>query len=356
MTPSPPSTAAQLAALIGATVEGDGGRAVRGLASLRDAGPEQVSFLANPRYTPQLAHTRAGTVLLAPDVRCERTDICLLRHPNPNRAFTALVELFSEPEPRPEPGIHPSACVHPSAQVHPEAAVGPGCVVEAEARIGAGAVLRAQVFVGQGASVGPRSYLHAGCVLERRVEVGADCILHAGVVLGAEGFGFEPSAEFATKGWRKVPQCGTVVVEDEVEIGANCTVDRARFGATRIGRGSKLDNLVHVAHNVVLEPRVLLVAQVGIAGSARIGAASILAGQVGVAGHVEIAPGTRVGGQSGISKDITKAEDYFGTPARPLRDSGRDLNSGRRLQVVREQMAALKARVAALEKALEERT
>lgn len=355
MTPSPPSTAAQLAALIGATVEGDGERSVRGPAGLREAGPEHVSFLANPRYAPQLAETRAGTVLLAPDVVCERTDLCVLRHPNPNRAFTAVVGLFALPEPRPEPGVHPSAVVHPSAEVAPDAAVGPGCVIEAEARIGAGAVLRAQVFVGRGASIGPRSYLHAGCVVEHRVEVGADCILHGGVVLGADGFGFEPSAEFAAKGWSKVPQCGTVVVEDEVEIGANCTVDRARFGATRIGRGSKLDNLVHVAHNVVLEPRVLLVAQVGIAGSSRIGSAAILAGQVGVSGHVEIAAGTRVGGQSGVAKDITEPADYFGTPARLLKDAGRDQNSGRRIQVVRTQIAALKERIGALERALEGR-
>ncbi len=349
MSPTPPSTAAQISALVGATLEGDGSTPIQGPAGLREAGPRDVSFLANPRYAALLHSTRAGAVVLAMDVAFARDGVAVLRHADPNRAFTQIIKAFSRPEPVPAAGIHPRAAVDPAARIGPDVAVGPGCVVEAGAELAAGVILRAQVFVGRDARIGARSYLHPGCVVGHGVVIGADCLLHPGVVLGSDGFGFEPHPQFKEQGWVKVPQCGTVVVEDDVEIGANCTVDRARFGATRIGRGSKLDNLVHVAHNVVLEPRVLLVAQVGVAGSARIGSAAIIAGQAGVGGHVNIVSGVRVGAQSGVNHDLNVPGDYFGTPVRPLREAARDQGASRRIEAMRQQIAAIKERLDALE-------
>jgi UDP-3-O-[3-hydroxymyristoyl] glucosamine N-acyltransferase len=177
------------------------------------------------------------------------------------------------------------------------------------------------------------------------VTVGARCIVHAGTVIGSDGFGFDPTPA----GWSKVPQCGTVVVEDDVEIGANCTIDRGRFGATRIGRGSKLDNLVHVAHNVEIGEAVLLVAQVGISGSTRVGDRAILGGKVGVAGHVEIGPGARIGAAGNATKDLPGGQDYWGTPAAPKAVVMRIEAAQRRLPELLKTVRALEQRVAKLE-------
>jgi UDP-3-O-[3-hydroxymyristoyl] glucosamine N-acyltransferase len=182
-------------------------------------------------------------------------------------------------------------------------------------------------------------------VLYPGVAVGARCIVHAGAVVGSDGFGFEPTAT----GWSKVPQCGTVVIEDDVELGANCTVDRARFGATRIRRGAKLDNLVHLGHNVDVGEGALIIAQVGISGSTRVGPRAIIAGQVGVAGHVEIGPGARVGAQAGVTKSLPGDQDYWGTPAAPKTDVLRIQASQRKLPLALKTLAALERRVAKLE-------
>jgi UDP-3-O-[3-hydroxymyristoyl] glucosamine N-acyltransferase len=313
----PSRNLSQIADLCGAVVDGDPHRVVDGPAGLAEAGPREVSFLANPRYAQQLATTRAAAVLVGRDVARPREDLTLLRCDDPNRAFTAVIQAFAPPEERPAPGIHPSAVVHPEAVVDPSAAVGPLCTLARGARVGPGAVLVASVTLGEQAAVGAGTVLHPGVVLYARVSVGARCVVHAGSVLGSDGFGFEPTRD----GWAKIPQCGTVVVEDDVEIGANCAVDRARFGATRIGRGAKLDNLVHVAHNVVVGEAALLIAQVGVAGSTRVGRRAILAGQVGVAGHLTIGDGARVGAQSGVGEDLPPGTEWFGSPARPKGDA-----------------------------------
>jgi UDP-3-O-[3-hydroxymyristoyl] glucosamine N-acyltransferase len=306
-------TLQELAQLCGAEVDGDGTRSVEGPATLAEASPRQVSFLANPRYKSQLATTRAAGVLVARDCERPRADITLLRCADPSKAFTRIVSAFVQDEPEQAPGVHPSAVVDPSARIAPDARVGPLCVVAAQAEIAAGARLVAQVHVGRAVRIGAHSVLHPGVVLYPRVEIGARCTLHGGTVIGSDGYGYEPTRE----GWAKIPQAGTVLIEDEVEIGANVTIDRGRFGATRIARGVKIDNLVHIAHNVVVGEGALLVAQVGIAGSARIGARAIVAGQAGVNGHVEIGERARIGGQSGVFGDVPAGADYFGCPARP---------------------------------------
>lgn len=338
-------TLSEIAALCGAELEGDGSRLVTGPAALADARPDEVSFLAQPRYAPLLATTRAAGVLVRPDVVNPRDDLALLRCEDPNASFSRVVRAFAPPPSTPVLGIHPTAVVHAGAELGEGLSVGPFCVIEAGARIGRGCVLGPRVVVGAEARVGAGSVLHAGVVLYPRVVVGERCILHAACVIGSEGFGFEP----APGGWAKIPQCGTVEIEDEVEVGAGSTIDRARFGATRIGRGAKIDNLVQIGHNCVVGAGALLCAQVGLAGSTRIGRAAVLAGQVGVAGHLEIGDGARIAAQTGVFGDLEGGLEYLGYPARPRQQALRELGTSKRLERMIERVRRLEARLAELE-------
>jgi len=338
-------TASEIATICGATLEGDGSVELVGPASLREAEPNQVSFLGNPLYRGELATTSAGAVVVPRGLAVERTDLTLLYSDEPNAAFTRVIDAFLDPRRDGPTGVHPDASVDPTAELGRDVAVGANASIGAGARLGSGVVVHAGAVVGARASVGDGTVLHPGCVLSPGVSVGARCILHAGCVVGSDGFGFDPGPT----GWVKVPQCGTVVVEDDVEIGANTTIDRARFGATRIRRGAKLDNLVHVAHNVEVGEGALLIAQVGISGSTRVGARAILAGKVGVVGHVEIGPGARIGGLSVVTKDLPGDADYLGNPARPKAETLRLLAAEQRLPELLKTVRALQERVAKLE-------
>jgi len=335
----------ELAELCEAQLAGEASVIIRGPATLTEAGPEDVSFLAHPGYKNQLEETRAGAVVVGLDIDTTRKDLNLLRVADPGRAFSRVILAFAEQDPEPTPGIHPSAVVAPDAEVHPEASVGPLCTIDSGAHIGAGSQLIARVHIGRQARVGERSTLHPGVVLYTRVEVGSDCILHGGAIVGADGFGFEPTPE----GWEKTPQCGTVVIEDDVEIGANVTIDRGRFGATRIQCGAKLDNLVHLGHNVQVERNAMLVAQTGVAGSSRIGERAILAGQAGVSGHIVIGAGARVGGSSAVFKDVPPGEDVFGLPAGPKAEQLMSLAQLRRLRPLARRLSEVEERLARLE-------
>ncbi|MBI5362701.1 MAG: UDP-3-O-(3-hydroxymyristoyl)glucosamine N-acyltransferase [Planctomycetes bacterium] len=326
----------EIAALCGAELDGDGARRVQGPASLRDAGEREVSFLSNPRYRGELARTRAAGVLVPRDEQRTREDVALLRCADPNAAFTRVVQAFAAPEWRPS-GRHASAVVDPSARVANDAALGPNVVVGPDCVVGTRAVLFAGVVLGRGVQVGEDSVLHPGVVLYERVVLGARCTVHAGTVIGSDGFGFEPTRE----GWRKVSQCGNVVVDDDVEIGANSAIDRGRFGATRIGRGVKIDNLVHIAHNVVVGDGALLIAQSGVAGSTRIGARAILAGQAGVTGHVEVGAGAKVGGGAGVFGDVPAGAEVLGYPARQRRAALRQFALVEKLPELLERLRAL---------------
>jgi len=339
----------ELAEISGAELEGDGRRVVTGPASLREAGPEHVSLYTSSRYRDELLSTRAAAVVAPKDLEVPRGDLTLLRCGEPNRAFTRIVVCFAEESAPPAPGVHPSSVVHPSAVLGEGVSVGPLCFVGPGAVLGARAELRALVSLGSGVRVGEASVLHPMVVVYDGVTIGARCLIHGGTVLGSDGYGFEPAAE----GWEKIPQCGTVAIEDEVEIGANCTVDRGRFGATRIGRGAKLDNLVHVGHNVVVGEHALLVAQVGISGSSEIGRHAILAGQVGIAGHLRIGEGARIGSKSAVHRDVPAGEDWHGNPARPGREALRNAAQLGRLPRILERVGELERRLARLEGSLE---
>lgn len=304
-------TLAELAAELGGTVVGDGSVAIRGVAGIREASPGDVTFLANARYEAHLAETRASAVI------CDRQPrVCaipLLQVDNPYLAFQQAVRVFRPDLYRPAPGVHPTAVVAPDAALGEGVSVGPYCVIESGARVGDRTVIMAGGYVGARAEIGADGYLYPRVVVREECVVGARCILHAGVVIGADGFGFA----FDSGRYHKVPQVGNVVVGDDVEIGANTCIDRATTDSTRIGDGSKIDNLVQIGHNVVVGRHCIIVAQVGIAGSTRLEDYVTLGGQVGVAGHLRLEKGAMVGAQSGVSRNVKSKEVVSGYPAMP---------------------------------------
>jgi UDP-3-O-[3-hydroxymyristoyl] glucosamine N-acyltransferase len=301
-------TVGALADRVGGQVRGDRSLEIRGLAPLETAGPDEISFLAHPRYRPLLARSRAGAVIAPPGT--ELAGPVLVEHEAPYLAFAALMRHL-HPDPEVVPGAHPAAAVDPTAQVAPSAGISAGAVIQADAVVGE------RVFVGPGAVVGEgvvleeRTRVEAGAVLVAGTRCGARCRIGPGAVVGSAGFGYAPTAD----GWEAIPQVGVVVLEDDVEIGANTTVDRATLGTTRLGRGVKLDNLVHVGHNVTLGKGTVIVAQSGVSGSTEVGEGVQIGGQVGLVGHLRIGDGARIGAGSGVRKDIPAGETQSGAPA-----------------------------------------
>jgi UDP-3-O-[3-hydroxymyristoyl] glucosamine N-acyltransferase len=337
---------AELAGQVGGTVEGDGALRIRGLASLEEAGPGELSFYGNPRYRKQLATTRASAVLLPPGEKVVRSDVAWVRVPSPHLAFARLLSLF-HPGPRPAPGVHPHAEVHPSARVDPSATVMALAVVDARAVVGARSVLWPGTYLGEGSRLGEDCVLQPGAVVREHCVLGDRVLLQPGVVVGSDGFGF--AYDPAGPAHVKVPQVGTVRVEDDVEVGAGSCIDRATTGETVIGRGTKIDNLVQIAHNVRVGPLSIVCAQVGISGSTDVGQGVVLAGQVGIVGHVHVGDGARIAAQSGVPHDVPPGATISGYPAVEhalwLRQSAALKQLPELLREVRE----LRARVAALE-------
>ena len=318
---SEPRTLSELAEICGATLEGDGSRVIVRPAALLDAHSDEISFFGHPRYQKELDATRAGALLVPANLPVSRRDLPLLRAADANAAFARIVHAFGLAHATPELGVHATAIVDASAKLGRNVAIGAHCVVGADSVLADGVTLSAHVVLGRGVVLGSQTALHAHVVLYDRVSIGARCTLHAGVVVGADGFGFDPRiGPSGLEGWEKIPHCGSVVIEDDVEIGANCAIDRGRFAATRIGRGSKLDNLVHLAHNVQIGERVLLMAQVACAGSTRIGSGALVAGQTGIAPQLEIGAGARVGGGSSVFESVPAGADYIGFWAQPRKE------------------------------------
>jgi len=303
-----------IAAIVSPTrTAGSTSETIRDIASLKVAGPGDLSFLSNSKYRAEVGTTRASLVLVPPD---------FVGDPQAGQVFfwvdkpsVALARLCARIEqslwPKPAPAVHPTAYVAPGASLSPLATVGPLCIVEAGATIGAGTYLEGGVHVGRDARVGENCWIMPGVVIGSYCEVGHRVRLQPGVVLGSDGFGYE----FVNGRHEKVPQVGVVIVGDDVEIGANSTVDRARFSRTVIGEGTKIDNLVQIGHNVIVGRHCILCAQVGIAGSTTLEDYVVLGGQAGVAGHLTVAKGTKAGGQSGITSDTEPGTYLNGTPA-----------------------------------------
>jgi UDP-3-O-[3-hydroxymyristoyl] glucosamine N-acyltransferase len=301
-------TLRELAKALGAVLKGDGDLEITGVNTLEAAGEHELSFLANPKYAEVLTRTRAGAVVA--DESHARLIPSALISANPYLDFARAVQLFSRPQGSFK-GQSPLASVHPDALVHQEATVYPFAFVGARARIGRGTTVFSGVYVGEDCNVGEEVLLYPNCVLMARTEVGDRTIVHPGAVVGSDGFGFAQS----TGGFEKFPQIGRVVVGQEVEVGANTTIDRAALGESRIGQGTKIDNLVQIGHNVTVGQNCIIISQVGIAGSTRIGDRAILAGQVGIAGHLSIGDNVRVGAKSGVGRDIPSDTDVSGIPA-----------------------------------------
>ena len=339
----------ELARQTGAQVEGEGfdDADISGAAGLDDAGPGQVTFLSNPRYTPRVQATRASAVYVGEGVEVGRPDISVLRARDPYLAYTRALRLF-HPEPAVEPFIHPQASIDPSARIAARVWIGACAVIGRDVEIGEGARIHPNVTLYDGVRVGPDSVLHSGVALREGTEVGARVVIHNNTVVGSDGFGYAKDEE---KHWLKIPQAGRVRIEDDVEIGACTTIDRASVGETRIARGTKIDNLVQVGHSCTVGEDTLLCAQVGLAGSSHVGSRVILAGQVGVAGHLTIGDDVVLTAKSATSHDVPAGRVLSGIPAFDNREWLRSIAAFRRLGDMQRTLRALESRLARLEKA-----
>ena len=343
-------TLAELAARVGGEVSGDATAVIGRVAALEEAGPGDLSFFSNRKYRAAFEASRAAAVVVERDeeVPPGRT---VLRASNAYLAFAKISTLFHPPR-EAVPDVAEQAYVHPSARVDPSAELMPFAYVGAEAVVGPRCILFPGAFVGARARLGADCVLWPNAVVRDGCHLGERVMLEPGCVVGSDGFGFafDPEGE-AGSGPRhyKVPQVGTVIVEDDVELGANVCVDRATLGATVVGRGVKVDNLVQIAHNVQVGPLSLLIAQAGVAGSTRLGAGVIAAGQVGIVGHLTIGDGARLAAQSGVMSDVAPGAVMMGSPAVAKNDHLRQ-------EAIIRRLPELARRVRELEKRLEEAT
>lgn len=290
-----------------------------GLAGLVDACEGDLSFLANPRYASAIEHTRASAVLVTKT--WEGTASCaVIRVENPDRSFAEAAQWLAPPPVTFEPMVHPTAVIASQATIGENVYIGPHCVVEEGAVIGDRSILVAGCYLGHEARIGEQCRLYARVSIRERCVLGNRVIVHDGAVIGCDGFGYTPDAQGA---WQKIPQVGIVTIGDDVEIGANVTIDRARFGKTRIAEGVKIDNLVQIAHNVQVEEHSVMASQVGISGSTRIGKRVQLGGQAGLAGHLTVGDGAIVGAQAGVTKSVDKGAFVSGYPAMDHRKATR---------------------------------
>jgi UDP-3-O-[3-hydroxymyristoyl] glucosamine N-acyltransferase len=333
-------TAQEIAAIIGGTVVGDAGTKVTGVAGIKEALPGDVTFIASPKYLPALKTTRASVVLMDQKLVTDFAGT-IVRVENPIQAFTMVVMRVMPPPVHFAPGIHPSAVISPEAKLGKDVSIQPCAVIEAGATIGDRAVIGANTYIGHGSQIGADCLLYANVTLREYTVLGQRVILHSGVVLGADGFGFEP-----VKGkHQKIPQVGIVEIGDDVEIGANTAIDRARFGKTRIGRGTKIDNLVQIGHNCVIGEDCIICGLVGLAGSTIIGNHVTVAGQVGMAGHLSIGDNSIIMAQAGVTKDVPANSFMLGAPAVPHKEF-------KRINAVTQNLPELAVRVQELEKQL----
>jgi UDP-3-O-[3-hydroxymyristoyl] glucosamine N-acyltransferase len=300
----------EVAASLGTRLEnGSPDTEITGVAGIEEAGPGQLTFVANPKYAAAAKKTKASAVIVAEDFPALGS--ALLRSSNPYLDFARAIELFYRPA-KFAVGVHSTAVIHPSAKIGKNASVGPYAVVEEDVQIGNNCVLLAHVVIYRGARIGNNFLAHAHAVVRENCRLGDNVTLQNGVVIGGDGFGFAKDSEGR---WRKIVQSGPAVLEDDVEVQANACVDRASIGETRIGRGTRIDNLVQVGHGSVVGRNTLLCAQVGLAGSTEVGDNVILAGQVGVAGHCKIGDGVIATAQSGIPSDVPAGKVVSGYPA-----------------------------------------
>ncbi len=336
-----------LAEEFGGRLVGDASIEVTGVASLEEADRQQVSFLGNPRYREKVSTSEAGIVLIPENLdavpkKGQTYIICK----NPSAAFSKVIERFAPPPIHYAPGRHPSAVIADSAQIPQSVHIGPCAVIENGVHIGENSVIGAGCYVGPETVIGKHVLLYANVTVRERCRLGNHVIVHSGTVIGSDGFGYLPGEE----GHTKIPQVGNVVVEDDVEVGAQVAIDRARFGTTLIRRGAKIDNLVQIAHNVVVGEHCFIVGQSGISGSTRLGRGVIVAGQAGLAGHLSIGDGSVIMGQAGVSKDLPAKSQVFGSPAVERKEYAKQMLALSKIDRLQKQIKELQQAVAELQK------
>ncbi len=310
-------SAQQIAALLGGKLIGNANAKVRDVAPIESAQAHHLSFVTEEKYLPCLETTKAGVILMTKDLKDpkdlkDNKDSAIILVENARGAMAQLLQIVSKAMNPPKQGIEQPSFISEGVEIPADAYVGAFAYIGKNVRLGKGVQVYPNVFIGDNATIGEGTVLYAGVRIYAHCKIGANCILHAGVVVGSDGFGFEPDAQGVNQ---KIPQIGNVIIEDDVEIGANTTIDRAMMGSTIIRRNVKIDNLVQIAHNVEVGESTFLCSQVGIAGSSKIGKHCILTGQVGVAGHIEIADNCIFGAQTGVAGNIRKPGQYMGSPA-----------------------------------------
>jgi UDP-3-O-[3-hydroxymyristoyl] glucosamine N-acyltransferase len=309
----------EIARVIGARVDGDADIEITGIGKIEDAKAGEITFLANPKYEKYVADTRASAVIVSEDFKTERTDIVLLRAKDP---YTAFAFALQNMKPRREllaSGIHLAAYISPSAKFGKDVRIGAGAIILDNAKVGDRVMILPGSVIGEEVEIGEDSVIYSNVTVYQGCKIGNRVTIHSGTVIGSDGFGFVPKADGS---YEKIPQLGVVAIEDDVEIGSNCSIDRATLGETKICKGVKIDNLVQVAHNVVIGENTVIAAQTGISGSTKIGKHCMIGGQVGFSGHLEIADNTNFGAQSGIAKSIKEpGKTYFGYPAKEIHET-----------------------------------
>lgn len=336
------ATVAEIAEMLKAPVRGDGTRQITGAASLTEAGPNDISVLAAETFLKQFADTRAGAVIVHQRIKLSQpAQPAVLIVDDADLAFAKVLQLFAPPIPRPPRGIDPSARIAPSATLGEQCAIGPNVFIGEGSQIGGHCTLHAGVFVGNDVSIGEGCEFFPNVVIRERITIGDRVVIHAGSVLGSDGFGYR----WDGKRHVKVPQIGTVIVEDDVEIGSCVCVDRAKSGTTRIGTGTKIDNLVQIAHNCQIGPHCIITGQVGLAGSVTLGSGVVLGGQSAVRDHVTMGDGSMAAARSAVHEDVEPRMIVSGMPALPHRQSLREQAALRHLPDLRMQIRKLQEEI-----------
>ena len=335
----------EIASLVDGEIVGDEGIVINGVAGIKEAKEGEITFVANPKYASLMNSTDASAVIVSRDVKNGRRT--LLQTDDPYLAFTRVMELWANDngEPSPPVGVHPTVVVGKKVTFGKRVSIQAYVVLEDEVEIGDDVTISPHVYIGRKCKIGDDTLIYPRVTIREKISIGKRCIIHSGTVIGSDGFGFAPM-----KGvHHKVPQIGTVIIEDDVEIGANVTVDRGTIGRTLIGKGTKIDNLVQIAHNVVIGENSIIVAQVGISGTAVLGKGVTIAGQAGVAGHLTIGDNTTVGARAGVTKSIPPNSLVSGFPAKPHEEEKRLKVNFRRLPKVVKAVRELQERLRSLE-------
>jgi UDP-3-O-[3-hydroxymyristoyl] glucosamine N-acyltransferase len=339
----------EIARLVGGIVSGSGEKIITGLNKIEDAGEGELTFLGGAAYQKYFPATKATAILVKRDFEKSRSDLIYIEVDDPGKAFLVILTHYFTPEITLQ-GIDPSAYIHPTAFIGPNVSIGKNVVIEEGCVIGKGTKIFHNTVILRNTVIGDDCLIFQNVSLREDSVLGNRVILHPGVVIGSDGFGFTPDQNGV---YQKIPQIGIVIIEDDVEIGANTTIDRAALGHTIIKRGTKIDNLVQIAHNVSVGEDTVMSAQVGIAGSSKIGRHCVLAGQVGITGHIEIGDNVIIGAQSGVPKSLPEAGTYFGYPAKPLNVALRTEGHIRNLEKYASRIKKLEDKIVQLEKLLE---